>query len=161
MANENETEDKVLSILTNLKQQEQPSESKISKNEKKKPKKSATEVSLRGKPKSGRFWKSKKERFNSINKTKGIRLNFEKKAALRIELQNVKNLSHQLQNQQKEKEEARKEKRRENLKRTEENKRKSEIVQVITNTKKLKRMKKKQLRFIEKRDTSQIINANK
>ncbi|XP_034828049.1 coiled-coil domain-containing protein 86 [Maniola hyperantus] len=116
---------------------------------------------LRGKPKSGRFWKSKKNRFSSIVKTKGIKPDFQRKTALRLELKRTKELSKQIQEQIKEKEQVRKERRRENLKRTEENKKKSEIVQVITNTAKLKRMKKKQLRFIEKRDTNKEIKAVK
>ncbi|CAH2093753.1 unnamed protein product [Euphydryas editha] len=116
---------------------------------------------IRGKPKSGRFWKSKKERFSSIVKTKGIKPDFQKKTALRLELKRTKELSKQIIEQIKEKELVRKERRRENIKRAEENKRKSEIVQVITNTAKLKRMKKKQLRFIEKRDTGSTINSNK
>ncbi|XP_045770688.1 coiled-coil domain-containing protein 86 [Maniola jurtina] len=116
---------------------------------------------LRGIPKSGRFWKTKKNRFSSIVKTKGIKPDFQRKTALRLELKRTKELSKQIQEQMKEKEQVRKERRRENLKRTEENKKKSEIVQVITNTAKLRRMKKKQLRFIEKRDTNKEIKAVK
>ncbi|CAH0713868.1 unnamed protein product, partial [Brenthis ino] len=116
---------------------------------------------IRGKPKSGRFWKSKKERFSTIVKTKGIRPDFQRKTSLRIELKRTKDLSKQILEQIKEKELAKKERRRENIKRAEENKKKSEVVQVITNTAKLKRMKKKQLRFIEKRDTNNAINSNK
>lgn len=100
-------------------------------------------------------------RFSSINKTKGLKQDFQKKTALRLELKRTKELSKQLREQFQEKEHQRKERRRENIKKTEENRKKAEVVQVITNTAKLKRMRKKQLRFIEKRDTNKEINANK
>ncbi|KAL0818177.1 hypothetical protein ABMA28_008689 [Loxostege sticticalis] len=116
---------------------------------------------IRGKPKSGRFWKSKKERFSSINKTKGLRQDFQKKTALRLELKRTKELSKQVIEQLKNKEIERKERRKQNIIKAEENKCKAEVVQVITNTAKLKRMKKKQLRFIQKRDTNKEIEANK
>ncbi|XP_045453884.1 coiled-coil domain-containing protein 86 [Melitaea cinxia] len=158
-----DSDSKVLSILENIKNkavQISDEKSVSAKNDQetnttlitKKGDKNSNEV--RGKPKSGRFWKSKKERFLSIVKTKGIKPDFQKKTALRLELKRTKELSKQIIEQIKEKQQVRKERRRENIKRAEENKRKSEIVQVITNTAKLKRMKKKQLRFIEKRDTN-------
>ncbi|XP_032526864.2 coiled-coil domain-containing protein 86 [Danaus plexippus] len=158
-----DVDQKVNSILENIKKSSNNNDEKSSQVEENKVKKpvnktkKANENEIRGVPKSGRFWKSKKEKFSKIIKTKGIRPDYQKKEALRIELKRTKDISHQILDQIKEKEEARKQRRRENIKRAEENKRKSEIVQVITNTKKLKRMKKKQLRFIEKRD----INVNK
>ncbi|CAG9791351.1 unnamed protein product [Diatraea saccharalis] len=158
MAGEQDSNDKVLSIIANIKNNCQSDEDTdvtdtIHKGD--------DNIEIRGKPKSGRFWKSKKEKFSSINKTKGLRLNFQKKTALRLELKRTKELSRQRQEELKQKEIERKERRRENIKKTEENKRKSEIVQVITNSTKLKRMKKKQLRFIQKRDTNKEIEANK
>lgn len=90
-----------------------------------------------------------------------MKSNFEKKAALRLELLKTKELSRQMLEEIKQKELDKKERRRENIKRTEENRRKAEIVQVITNTAKLKRMRKKQLKFIEKRDTTQHVQTNK
>lgn len=112
---------------------------------------------LRGKPKSGRFWKTRKERFSTVNKTRGLKQNLEKKTTLRIELKRIKDMSKQILEKKKQEAEQRKERRRENLKRAEENRKKSEVVQVITNTAKLKKMRKKQLRFIEKRDTNEVI----
>ncbi|CAK1541534.1 unnamed protein product [Leptosia nina] len=160
MDTKNNTEVKVLSILNEIKSNNTEDVPEVTKNtsgvaKQLNKKKKGNEI--RGIPKSGRFWKSKKERFNSIVKTKGIRLGFEKKKVLCSELQKTKELSRQIVAQAQEREQARKERRRENLKRAEENKKKSEIVQVITNTKKLKRMKKKQLRFIEKRDTNKAL----
>ncbi|CAH4027874.1 coiled-coil domain-containing protein 86 [Pieris brassicae] len=162
MASGIDSEAKVLSILDNIKSQGAKEETPNNKeyNIKEASNKKEENV-MRGIPKSGRFWKSKKERFNTIVKTKGIRLNFEKKTALRIELQKTKELSRQIIAEVNEKEQAKKERRRENIRRTLENKKKSEVVQVISNTKKLKRMKKKQLRFIEKRDTTKTVATNK
>ncbi|XP_051174411.1 coiled-coil domain-containing protein 86 [Leptopilina boulardi] len=107
----------------------------------------------RGKPKSGRVWKEPRKRFSSIVKTKGIRQSFEKKQKLREDLKHIKELSREKVAKMKEAKELKKQRRVENLKRAEENRKKSEVVQVITNTAKIKRMKKKQLRMIEKRDT--------
>lgn len=110
----------------------------------------------KGKPKSGRVWKSERKKFSSIIKTKGIRLSFEKKQALKEQLKHIKVLSNSIKQEKETQNEARKQRRRENLKRQEDNRKKAEVVQVITNTKKLKNIKKKQLRSIEKRDTTVV-----
>ncbi|XP_078040151.1 coiled-coil domain-containing protein 86 [Augochlora pura] len=107
----------------------------------------------KGKPKSGRVWKEQKTRFSSIVKTRGIRLSFEKKQKLREDLKRVKELSRSIKAEKAAQKEAKKERRRANLKRAEENQKKSEVVQVITNTAKLKNIKRKHLRMIQKRDT--------
>lgn len=110
----------------------------------------------KGKPKSGRVWKSERKKFSSIVKTKGIRSSFEKKQALREQMKRIKELSNSIKQEKEAEKEAKKQRRRENLKRQEDNRKKSEVVQVITNTKKLKNIKKKQLRSIEKRDTTVV-----
>ncbi|KAK4885003.1 hypothetical protein RN001_001274 [Aquatica leii] len=110
----------------------------------------------RGKPKSGRTWKTTKKRFSSIVKTKGIRDSFEKKQTLRKELERVKNASKAIVALKEEEKEKKKQRRRDNLKRQEENSRKAEIVQIIKNPNKIKRMKKKQLRNIQKRDIDNL-----
>lgn len=107
----------------------------------------------KGKPKSGRIWKEQKTKFSSIIKTRGIRLSLEKKQKLREDLKRVKEMSRAIKAQKEADKEAKKQRRRDNIKRAEENRKKSEVVQVITNTAKLKRTKKKHLRMIEKRDT--------
>ncbi|KOB67545.1 Coiled-coil domain-containing protein 86 [Operophtera brumata] len=160
-----ETQSKVLSLVADIVKKQGNSSDGVASNHDeiklaKKITKSKT-TAIRGKPKSGRFWKTEKERFSTINKTKGLKQDFAKKTALRIELKRTKDLSHQVLEEFKQKQEEKKERRRENIKRSEENKRKAEVVQVITNSAKLKRMRKKQLRFIEKRDTNKAVEASK
>lgn len=70
-------------------------------------------------------------RFSSINKTKGLKLSFERKQKLREDIKKTRELSRVLINERNAENEARKERRRENIKRRAENQRKSEIVQVV------------------------------
>ncbi|XP_063368605.1 coiled-coil domain-containing protein 86 [Cydia amplana] len=158
-------EDQVLSIVNSLKQNQEKEledtvETQTSKSSSNK-EKTQNPDTIRGRPKSGRFWKTQKERFATVNKTKGLTQDFKKKTALRLELKRTKELSRQVLEELKQKEQTRKERRRENIKRSAENKAKAEVVQVITNSAKLKRMRKKQLRFVQKRDTNKEVEANK
>lgn len=77
---------------------------------------------------------------------------FEKKEKLRHDLKHIKELSQTIKDDKKQDNLEKKQRRAENAQRRLENERKSEIVQIIKNPAKLKRMKKKALRKIEKRD---------
>ncbi|CAB1328147.1 unnamed protein product [Coregonus sp. 'balchen'] len=108
-----------------------------------------------GKPKSGRVWKDRnKQRFSALVRDKPLCSSWEKKMEAKREKELVKKYSVQLkEDKAREKEEKRK-RHEENLKRRAENERKAEVVQVI------KRMKKKQLRKIEKRDTLAMLQKS-
>ncbi|XP_022078161.2 coiled-coil domain-containing protein 86 [Acanthochromis polyacanthus] len=111
-----------------------------------------------GKPKSGRVWKNRnKQRFSALVRDKPLCSSWEKKMAAKREKELVKQYSLQLKEEKNRQKEEKRKRREENLKRREENERKAEIVQVIRNTAKIKRMKKKQLRKIEKRDTLALL----
>lgn len=75
---------------------------------------------------------------------------------LRKELKHIKDLSNSIKEDRKRENIEKKERREENSKRRLENERRSEIVQIIKNPAKIKRMKKKALRSIEKRDLSKV-----
>uniref|UniRef100_A0A182JR24 Coiled-coil domain-containing protein 86 n=1 Tax=Anopheles christyi TaxID=43041 RepID=A0A182JR24_9DIPT len=110
---------------------------------------------VRGKPKSGKIWKSQKERFATVKKSlRGKKSS--QQIAYREEIKQIKELSRSIKETKRLENEAKRLRREENKRRREENERKSEIVQVIKNPAKLKRMRKKQLRMIEKRDLSKL-----
>uniref|UniRef100_A0A182J1V1 Coiled-coil domain-containing protein 86 n=1 Tax=Anopheles atroparvus TaxID=41427 RepID=A0A182J1V1_ANOAO len=111
--------------------------------------------SIRGRPKSGRIWKTSKQRFATVKKTiRGKKTKH--RLAYRDEIQQIKELSQSIKVEKRRENEEKRLRREENKQRRLENERKSEIVQIINNPAKLKRMRKKQLRMIEKRDLSQL-----
>lgn len=71
-------------------------------------------------------------------------------------MKHIKDLSRSVKEEKKQENEQKRQRREENFKRKQENERKSEVVQIIRNPAKLKRMKKKALRKIEKRDLDTI-----
>lgn len=114
-----------------------------------------------GKPKSGRVWKDRsKQRFSALVRDKPLCSSWEKKMQAKREKDLVKKYSLQLKEEKARQKEEKRKRREDNLKRRAENERKSEIVQVIRNTAKIKRMKKKQLRKIEKRDTLALLQKS-
>ncbi|VIO95910.1 Uncharacterized protein BM_BM6501 [Brugia malayi] len=107
------------------------------------------------KSKSGRWWKSvRKERSSAVVKVKPLKSSWERKMRLKANLENVKKMQQEVRDKLAAKKAAKIEARKEHERRQKENERKAEIVQVIKNTEKLKKTKKKQLRRIEKRDTT-------
>lgn len=104
-----------------------------------------------------RFWKNDKTRFKTLIATRGLKLPFELKEKRRNELKHFKELSKSVKEERERAIQARRDRRKANIKRREENARKAEIVEVIRNPAKLKKLKKKQLRNIEKRDTSGMV----
>ncbi|XP_069834872.1 coiled-coil domain-containing protein 86-like [Dendropsophus ebraccatus] len=106
-----------------------------------------------GRPKSGRVWKENKKRFSSMVRDRPLRTSWELKMKQRQEKMMMRSLAQQLKDEKQQEKEEKKRRREENLKRRLENERRAEVVQVIRNPAKLKRVRKKQLRTIEKRDT--------
>jgi len=106
----------------------------------------------RQKPKSGRFWKGERGQFRQIKRDRGQRHTFEARLKMKEEkLRNREIAATLMQKKNQAKEELRM-KIEENKARKLENEKKIEQYQVIKNPAKLKRMKKKQLRMLEKRD---------
>lgn len=115
----------------------------------------ATDSVPQGKAKSGKWWKPEVKRFSSvIIKSKGAKKSWDKKLEERKKLQIAKRLQQEIRDQVAEKKRLERERLEEKKKRHEENTKKNEIVQVIKNTEKLRRMKKKDLRKLAKRDTN-------
>merc|ERR1712136_462084 len=96
---------------------------------------------VRGKPKSGRVWKSQGKKKSTIIKVKSLHKSWAVRTKERAEMQSIKSYQKELKRLRTE----------EQKKRREENALKSEIVQNIKSTAKIKKMKKKQLRQLQKR----------
>ncbi|XP_053674452.1 coiled-coil domain-containing protein 86 [Anopheles nili] len=110
---------------------------------------------IRGKPKSGRIWKTQKERFAAVKNP--IRRNkTHLQMAYREEIKQIKQLSQSIKESKRRENEEKRLRREENKRIKLENERKSEIVQIINNPMKLKRLRKKHLRKIEKRDLGNL-----
>ncbi|KAH7960645.1 hypothetical protein HPB49_022004 [Dermacentor silvarum] len=121
-----------------------------------KKKKGDVEEIPRGVPKSGRVWKSEKKRFSSMMKDRPLKTSWKFKMEQRAERKALVALDREIKEEKKRKIEEKKKRREENLRRREENAKKAEIVQVIKNTAKIKRMSKKQLRHVKKADTTVV-----
>lgn len=106
----------------------------------------------RQKPKSGKFWKEGRQQFRQIKKDKGRKFTFEQRMKNKEEKLKNKELADLLLSRKAEKREEMRKKIEDNKARKLENEKKSEQFQVIKNPAKIKRMKKKQLRMLEKRD---------
>ena len=106
----------------------------------------------RQKPKSGRFWKGERAQFRQIKRDRGQRPTFEQRLKMKEEKVRNQELAELMKNRKKQEREDLRKRIEENKTKKLENERKTEQYQVIKNPAKLKRMKKKQLRMLEKRD---------
>lgn len=112
---------------------------------------------VRGIPKSGRKWKSvETSRFSALKNDKAFKTSWSKKEDLRREIQHTKSIAREIKEERQRLFEEKKRQRVEREARRKENERKAEVVQVVKNVHKLKRMKKKMLRKLEKRDTTVV-----
>lgn len=110
-----------------------------------------------GLSKSGRWWKPTQDnRFSNIRKDKPLHTSWQRKVKSRAEKESVRSYANRLKEQKKQERIEYWDRVKAHRVTKESNRQKSEVVQVITNTKKIKRMKKKQLRQIQKRDTGGV-----
>eukprot|EP00039_Didymoeca_costata_P019620 m.338279 g.338279 ORF g.338279 m.338279 type:complete len:129 (+) comp18368_c0_seq1:49-435(+) len=109
---------------------------------------------LRGKPVSGRPWKEavKRPHSSGIVKPKNKKKSsWAVRKEREMQLKDIKSTEAEMKVESSGRKQAAREKREERKKRKEENELKSEIVQAITNTAKLKKLNRKQLRNFAKR----------
>ncbi|CAH3111042.1 unnamed protein product [Porites lobata] len=105
----------------------------------------------KGRPKSGRVWKSEKKRKSAVIGVHPLHTSWGRKQQVRMQQKLMKVYEKELKEEAKKQKEEKRRKIEERKKRREENEKKSQVVQVIKDTAKIKRMKKKQLRKIETR----------
>jgi len=103
--------------------------------------------------KSNRPWKSERDRFRSVIKTKGLKHSLKQKNILKEDRVRAKLLEKSLKDATLKQKEDLRARQEENKKRREENEKKSEVYQEVKNMSKLKKMRKKQVKMLQKRDT--------
>ncbi|CAI2294000.1 unnamed protein product [Caenorhabditis sp. 36 PRJEB53466] len=107
--------------------------------------------------KSNRWWKTKQEKKHStIKKVKTLKTSWDKKMYEKAKKDMVKRVQCVIRERQVQERREKKERKEEQEKRRVENERKAEIVQKITKIHKLKKTKKRQLRSIQMRDTTEV-----
>ncbi|KAM9961115.1 hypothetical protein ACTFIW_010291 [Dictyostelium discoideum] len=104
----------------------------------------------RGKPVSGRVWKTPSSKLNSAIKSKGFKQSFENKQKQRVDLKRMKDKEREIKEKTKLDKTLMHNAIRENKRIKEENLKKSEVVQVINNTQKLKKLSKKDWKLYRK-----------
>eukprot|EP01116_Phalansterium_solitarium_P002299 TRINITY_DN12228_c0_g1_i1.p1 TRINITY_DN12228_c0_g1~~TRINITY_DN12228_c0_g1_i1.p1 ORF type:complete len:165 (-),score=5.70 TRINITY_DN12228_c0_g1_i1:101-595(-) len=111
-----------------------------------------TTSSVPGKPVSGRTWKQQSTERSSamIERPAALRKTWEEKNKDKAQYQAMKSHEKELKDAAKQEAEAKKQKIAEKKRRREENEKKNEKVQKISDTRKIKKMNKKQLRTIKK-----------
>lgn len=125
-----------------------------------KPDRDAAPAIPKGRPKSGRVWKDRaKKRFSLMVQDKPLRTSWQRKMKERQERKMVRDFARHLAQEKAQRLEEKKQRRAENLRRRLENAQRAEVVQVIRNPATLKRVKKKQLRLVQKRDTLLALQA--
>lgn len=86
---------------------------------------------MRGKCKSGRFWKSERDRFRSVIKSKGLKPSLKMKMKLKEDRERIRAYEKSLSDAVKKEKEELRARQEENKKRREENARKSEVLQQV------------------------------
>ena len=86
---------------------------------------------VKGRCKSGRFWKSERDRFRSVIKTKGLKSNLKQRMKYKEDLRRVKAYEQSLKDRVKKEKEDLRARQEQNKKNREENLRKSEVVQQV------------------------------
>ncbi len=88
-------------------------------------------AAMKGRCKSGRFWKSERDRFKSVIKPKGLKQDFKKRMQIKEDKQRAKALEEALKEATKKQKEDLRARQEENKKKREENQRKSEVYQEV------------------------------
>ncbi|XP_060679164.1 coiled-coil domain-containing protein 86 [Hemiscyllium ocellatum] len=104
--------------------------------------------------------RKQKCRFSDLLRDKPLRTSWEVKMAMKRERVAVRELAQRLHGDRVRAKEEKRLRREENERRRLVNQRRAEVVEVVTNPVKIKRLRKKQLRKIEKRDTLKILQKN-